>query len=170
MPGKFRMLIGDDLFESRAEIMDTIFLVLKGISFETGLKFKEGMLSSTLGGRLHTYQCSNFPIPKFKTAEIHCVSTADKFIKQSTKAYDWLVTDLNYGVGKELEGLRVARELQNLPGIKAIFTSTGLRGMEEYIKTLNIAYIAAPYIEEAMKELTKAETLGRIIGRHYKKQ
>jgi hypothetical protein len=88
-------------------------------------------------------------------------------IQEGTSSnYDWIVSDLSYGTGRETGGIEVFKGIPKQRGVvRAIFTSDGNKeNLKRLQKTTDIDYFIAPVL---IGKSDKGKELTRTIARHY---
>lgn len=159
-----KLLIGDDSFNDNKTIEDFAFLMLCGMNKVTKLAAAGGALKGNV------YTCS-VPLRQFSRAEITFVDSVDRIIDESSKGYDWIVTDLSYGRDQEEMGLLVIQSICGVRSLKAITSSTASERLCTKLEKLQeIGILDCIVFYFTGQDSDKATELGKVIAKHYMRQ
>lgn len=166
---KLRMLIGDDCFTQNRIAEAHLLGMFVEMKRELGIGGKlvdEGIENGW-------YKTNDLIIPGFSGVDIRVLDNEEGMIREGNEGtWDWVISDLDYGHGRETGGLRVMRYIPAKSGvIRAIFTSgDDAIKLQRQKAEAGIDYFIAPSISTNPEDagLLKADLLGRTIARHYK--
>lgn len=125
-----------------------------------------------------TYWCEPSPIEGYDALEFRCVSSIEALVQEAKIAeppYNWIITDLDYGLGEDIGGLAVIEDLHQTGGIKVLFTSEstpfigrkGIGGIN-YLNECSTRHSFRVII--ANKHEDKWDLLAKTISSHYSKE
>jgi len=160
------ILLGDDGFTSVGSIKSDLLLTFVSLWKNSG-KSQEKPI--TISREENLYTCEYAPLEDFSQINVRVVPTVEEMIEESIKGnYDWIVTDMNYGSGREMGCVQVINSIPEEvrdKAITAVWTNEDNPRMRSTLDELEIDYIISPKL--AGYSGTKAELFGKTIAEHY---
>jgi len=159
-----RILIGDDCFEDRRNAVNHLTLALIAMK-ERAASTEPIYEENIVAGFYKTLS----PLSNFDQIEFRVVDNTEELINESQNGYHWVISDLNYGPGKEEAGIDALERVRAFDSklITALFTSESNKVRLNELRNTNhgINYFLASVFQDT--KMTKDELLGRKIAEHY---
>lgn len=159
-----RILIADDSFEDPKAARIAVQNMMVGLWDSSGKKQPAPIKIHDDDYRDDTYISTPVPFDSASSMHVEVASSIDSAIAKARSQWDWIISDLNYGEGFELGGLKVIEAVRKYERpVKAICTSTDITHDLEAIKGVGVDYT----VSSRGRLDDKFTLLGKTISHHY---